>query len=83
VPRLAACALLYKIKHVIIVMQENRSFDSYFRLHHPTAKGGRSYPGRGGGLWLWTVFLPSGLRAWLVPSGWTVRVQPSWWSRTW
>ena len=36
---------IHKIKHVIIVMQENRSFDSYFRTY-PGADG---IPVRGGG----------------------------------
>ncbi len=40
------------------------------------------YPGRGGGLWLRMIF-PSGLWTWLVPSGWTVRVQPSSCRTTW
>jgi hypothetical protein len=34
-----------------------------------------------GGLWL-RMILPAGLVTWLVPSGWTVRVQPSSCSRT-
>ena len=41
-----------------------------------TPEGGDGYPGWGGGLWL-RMILPSGLCTWLVPSGWTVRVQPS------
>ncbi|HEX2319327.1 MAG TPA: alkaline phosphatase family protein, partial [Streptosporangiaceae bacterium] len=29
-PALAATSGIHKIKHVIVIMQENRSFDSYF-----------------------------------------------------
>ena len=39
-------------------------------------------PGRAGGAWLLMV-VPWGLVTWLVPSGWAVRVQPSWCRRTW
>src|SRR5215472_6640733 len=38
-------------------------------------------PGAGGGLWL-RMIVPSGRVTWLVPSGWTVSVQPSWCSTT-
>ena len=46
------------------------------RISLAVAAGRAGYPGRGGGLWLRMV-LPSGLWTWLVPSGWTVSVQPS------
>ena len=42
---------IHKIKHVIIIMQENRSFDSYFG----------TYPGADG-IPMWNG-VPSGLRA--------------------
>ena len=53
--RYVVAAGIHKIKHVIIVMQENRSFDSYFgtypaRDRHPDARweadGVRAEPGR-------------------------------------
>ena len=47
----------------------------------PVLAGGWGHPGRGGGLWL-RMILPVGLRTWLVPSGWTIRVQPIWCSMT-
>ncbi|HLM90244.1 MAG TPA: hypothetical protein VK284_14710, partial [Streptosporangiaceae bacterium] len=42
------------------------------------------HPGRAaGGLWLWKVLVPSGLRAVVVPSGCRATVQPHWWIATW
>jgi len=34
------------------------------------------YPARAGGLWLWKILVPSGLRAVVVPSGCRATVQP-------
>jgi hypothetical protein len=37
---------------------------------------GAVHPGQAGGLWLLKTFVPSGLRAVVVPSGFRVTVQP-------
>jgi hypothetical protein len=37
----------------------------------------------GGGLWLCSTLVPSGLRAVVVPSGCRATVQPCWWMATW
>jgi hypothetical protein len=42
--------------------------------------GPAAYPG---GLWLWKVLVPSGLRAVVVPSGCRATFQPHWWMATW
>ena len=54
----------------------------FLRVNEGHAITGLGYPGPGGGLWLRMIF-PPGLRTWLVPSGWTVSVQPIWCSTTW
>jgi biotin operon repressor len=41
------------------------------------------HPARVGGSWLLRTLLPSGLRAVVVPSGFSVTVQPSWWMQIW
>ena len=36
-----------------------------------------------GGLWLWKILVPSGLRAVVVPSGCRATFQPHWWIAMW
>ena len=44
----------------------------------------RTHPAEaGGGLWLCSTLVPSGLRALVLPSGCRATVQPSWWMATW
>jgi len=50
--RSACCRGIHKIKHVVVIMQENRSFDSYFGTY-PGADGIASQNGR------FTVCLPN------------------------
>jgi phospholipase C len=33
---------IHKIKHVVMIMQENRSFDSYFGTYRRRAAGGKA-----------------------------------------
>jgi phospholipase C len=60
VPPAAAAGGLHKIRHVVVIMQENRSFDSYFGTY-PGADG---IPMRNG---LPTVCAPDPLRGTCVP----------------
>jgi phospholipase C len=38
----ASLAGIHKIRHVVVVMQENRSFDSYFGTYRRRAAGGKA-----------------------------------------